>query len=83
MSARARKKQPRDGGTDEPKPRKIRQKRVEATASAAALSAHWEPPSVVLSVRDKAKQLEVSRDQLVCVGSEVVAVVFHYASGPL
>lgn len=30
----------------------------------------WEPPSVVLSLRDKASQIDVSADQLVCTGGE-------------
>ena len=30
----------------------------------------WEPPSVVLSLRDKANQINVSSDQLVCSGGE-------------
>ena len=32
----------------------------------------WVAPSVVLSIRDKAHQLELSGDQLVCSGSEVI-----------
>lgn len=36
----------------------------------AAAKATWVPPSVVLSLRDKAPQLELSSDQLTCVGQD-------------
>lgn len=36
----------------------------------------WVPPSVVLSQRDKAQLIEVSNDQLVCIGQDVSMKIF-------
>ena len=43
----------------------------------------WVAPSVVLSLRDKASQLDLSSDQLVCSGSEVYYLLLSRFHGDI